>query len=109
MGIHLSNMTTMEQHEEVVQCIPVREFSNKKFILFFTKHGMVKKSTQDLYESNRYSRSLIALNLRDGDEVVNVFETDGKQDIFIATHLGYGLWFRSEERRVGKEDRYMDA
>lgn len=97
MGIHLSNMTTMEQHEEVVQCIPVREFSNKKFILFFTKHGMVKKSTQDLYESNRYSRSLIALNLRDGDEVVNVFETDGKQDIFIATHLGYGLWFNEAD------------
>ena len=97
MGIHLSNMTTMEQHEEVVQCIPVREFSNKKFILFFTKQGMVKKSTQDLYESNRYSRSLIALNLRDGDEVVNVFETDGKQDIFIATHLGYGLWFNEAD------------
>src|SRR5690625_738882 len=58
---------------------------------------MVKKSTQDLYESNRYSRSLIALNLRDGDEVVNVFETNGKQDIFIATNLGYGLWFNESD------------
>src|SRR5690625_6771165 len=53
-----------------VQCIPVRTFSKKKHLIFFTKQGMVKKSRLDEYQAARFSRSLIALNLRDGDEVV---------------------------------------
>ena len=40
---------------------------------------------------------MIALNLREDDELVNVFETDGKQNIFIATHFGYGLLFHESE------------
>lgn len=97
MGNHLSNMTTMEQNEYIIQCIPVREFSPEKYLLFFTKQGMIKKSEQQLYESTRFSRSMIAINLRENDEVVNVYETDGEQDIFIATNQGYGLWFNESE------------
>lgn len=119
MGNHLSNITTMEQDEYVVGCIPVRQFEKNKYLMFFTKQGMVKKSEQALYESARFSRSLIAMNLRDNDEVVNVYETDGKQDVFIATNEGYGLWFNEDEvspigqRALGvigiqlKEDDYV--
>lgn len=97
MGNHLSNLTTLEANEQIVQCIPVRAFSPDKFLLFFTKQGMVKKSAMSLYQSARYSRSLIALNLRENDEVINVEETDGKKDVFLTTHLGYGLWFNESE------------
>src|SRR5690625_4809229 len=54
---------------------------------------MVKRTELDQYETNRYARSMIAVNLRDEDEVVNVHETDGQMDIFVATNKGYGLWF----------------
>ena len=97
MGNHLSNITTFDANEQIVECIPIREFTDEKYLMFITKDGMVKKSELSLYQSPRYSRSLIALNLRADDEVVNVFETDGKKDIFIATYLGYGLWFNEEE------------
>jgi len=96
-GNHLSNLTTFESNEYVVQCIPIREFDKDKYITFVTKQGMIKKSEQPLYQSSRYSRSLIALNLRENDEVINVFETDGNQNIFIATNLGYGLYFNENE------------
>lgn len=96
-GNHLSNLTTFDADEEVVQCIPVREFSDDKYLVFITKNGMIKKSELKLYEATRFSRSLIALNLRDDDELINVFETDGKKDIFIATHLGYGLMFHEKD------------
>lgn len=96
-GVHLSNLTTFGSDERIVQCIPVREFTNDKYLLFLTKQGMIKKTELEVYQSPRYSRSLIALNLREGDEVVNIFETNGKQDIFIATNLGYGLWFNESE------------
>src|SRR5699024_10012241 len=48
MGNHLSNITTMEQDEYVVGCIPVRQFEKDKYLIFFTKQGMVKKSEQAL-------------------------------------------------------------
>src|SRR5690625_1295786 len=93
MGQHISNIATIEQNERIIQCIPVREFSKKKYLLFFTKQGMVKRTELEQYETNRFSRSMIAVNLRDEDEVVNVHETDGEMDIFVATNKGYGLWF----------------
>lgn len=102
-GIHLSNVTTFDSEETIVQCIPVRKFTKDAFLVFVTKQGMVKKTEQEMYQSNRFSRSLIALNLRENDEVVNVFETDGKQEIFLSTNRGYGLWFsESEVSTVGQ-------
>src|SRR5699024_10966101 len=96
-GVHLSNLTTFESNEHIVACMPVRKFSKNKYVTFVTKQGMIKKTEQNVYQSSRYSRSLIAINLRENDEVVHVFETDGKQDIIIATHLGYGLRFNETE------------
>ena len=60
-GVHLSNLTTFESDERIVQCIPVREFSKERYLLFLTKQGMIKKTEQEVYQSPRYSRSLIAL------------------------------------------------
>ena len=96
-GVHLSNLTTFEPNEHIVACMPVRKFSKNKYVTFVTKQGMIKKTEQNVYQSSRYSRSLIAINLKENDEVVHVFETDGKQDIIIATHLGYGLRFNETE------------
>src|SRR5699024_10081840 len=100
MGNHLSNITTFEANEKVVNIIHIRDFTNDKYITFMTKHAMVKKIKIDVYQSLRYSRSLIALNLRENDRLVNAFVTDGEKDIFIATHLGYGLWFSEQDISV---------
>ncbi len=97
MGNHLSNLTTFEANERVVNCIPIREFTNQQYLTFVTRNGMIKKTELDVYQSPRFTRSLIALNLREEDELVNVFVTNGEDDIFIATYLGYGLWFNESE------------
>ncbi|WP_130859973.1 DNA topoisomerase IV subunit A [Gracilibacillus phocaeensis] len=97
LGQHISNITSVEKNEKIVKAIPVREFSQEKCLIFFTKNGMVKKSTLDLYASQRFSRPLIALNVKKEDELINVYETDGHQDIFVATNKGYGLWYHESE------------
>src|SRR5699024_10609277 len=51
----------------------------------------------NLVETSRHSRSLIALNLNKEDEVINVFATDGSENILLATYNGYGLWFDETE------------
>ncbi|GAB2548667.1 DNA topoisomerase IV subunit A [Gracilibacillus alcaliphilus] len=97
LGQHISNITSVEKDERIMKALPVREFHAEKFLLFFTKNGMVKKSKMDLYASQRFSRPLIALNVKEGDELINVYETDGHQDLFVATNKGYGLWYHESE------------
>lgn len=96
LGQHISNIATLEKDEHVIQCIPVDDFS-KGHLLFFTKQGMVKRTKLSLYETNRTSRALIAINLRENDEVMQAHHTLQPQHIFIATKKGYGLWFKDEE------------
>lgn len=103
MGQHISNITSFDPDEYIVKCVPVREFSKENYLLFFTKHGMVKKTEIELYNAARFTRSLIALNLRDGDELINVHETDGNQEVFVTTNQAYGLWFsESDVSNVGQ-------
>jgi topoisomerase-4 subunit A len=103
LGQHVSNIVPIENDEQIVQCIPVRNFNEKTYLLFFTKNGMVKRSEIQLYEAQRYSKAFIALNLKEGDEVVNVCQTDGNSDLLIATNYGYGLWYHETEvKSVGQ-------
>ncbi|MBU8906115.1 DNA topoisomerase IV subunit A [Desertibacillus haloalkaliphilus] len=96
-GQHVANVVSLERDSKILKAIPVREFKEDEYLLFFTKYGMVKRSQLSLYQAQRYSKALVALRLKDDDEVMNVFVTDGKQDLFIATHAGYGLWFSEDE------------
>src|SRR5690625_7617911 len=61
---------------------------------------MIKRSELKLYDSKRYARPLIGINLRKNDEVVNVYQTDGYANIFIASNTGYGLWYDESEVSV---------
>ena len=58
---------------------------------------MVKKSELSLYKAQRYTRPLIAIKLKDDDEVIDVHLTDGTKQIFLSTYLGYGLRMVEEE------------
>lgn len=97
LGQHISGIYTLEHDERIIKSIPVNDFSGEKYLLFITKSGMVKKSELSLYQAQRYSRPLIAIKLKADDEVVDVHLTDGTNDIFLATHRGYGLRFAENE------------
>src|SRR5699024_10990456 len=57
MGNHLSNLTTLDADESVIDCIPVREFTDDAYLVFYTKQGMLKKTVLSEYKATRYSRS----------------------------------------------------
>lgn len=97
IGQHLSNMSAIDSHESIVKCIPIRAFRKDHYLMFMTKNGMIKRSELNLYDAKRYARPLIAINLRENDEVVNVYQTDGQTNIFIASNTGYGLWYEESE------------
>ncbi|HIS28537.1 MAG TPA: DNA topoisomerase IV subunit A [Candidatus Avamphibacillus intestinigallinarum] len=100
MGQHISNIASLNQNEQIVQAIPVREFTKDHFLVFLTKNGMIKRSELNLYNAQRYTRFLIAMNLKKDDELLQVMLTDGNQDVFMATNTGYGLWFEESEAGI---------
>ncbi|MEC1262654.1 DNA topoisomerase IV subunit A [Bacillus swezeyi] len=100
LGQHITNIISIDSDESIIKAIPVKEFTESEYLLFFTKNGMAKRSQLLQYKAQRYSKALVALNLKGDDEVVDVHVTDGTKDIFIATHSGYGLWFSEEEVSV---------
>jgi len=110
MGTHLSNLVSLDSDESIISCLPIREFADNQYLLFFTKNGMVKRSELKLYNSQRSNKFLIALNLKDNDELLNVVQTNGTSDVFIATNKGYGLWYEeSEISLVGQRARGVKA
>lgn len=97
LGAHISHFTSLEKDEKLIQVLPVQEFSDKKFLTFFTKHGMIKRTELDKYETQRQGKAMIAINLKGDDELINVYETSGFSDVFLASNTGYGLWYHESE------------
>ncbi|AST91943.1 DNA gyrase subunit A [Sutcliffiella cohnii] len=100
MGQHVANIIPIDRDEEIIKAIPVSNFEENKYLLFMTKNGMVKRTELSHYKAQRYSKSLVAINLKGDDSVVAVYLTDGHFDIFLATRTGYGLWFGEEEVNI---------
>ncbi|RAU07224.1 DNA topoisomerase IV subunit A [Bacillus pumilus] len=100
MGQHITNIISIDRDESIQKAIPIKEFDETSYLLFFTKGGMVKKTELLQYKAQRYSKPLVALNLKGNDELVDVHVTSGQQELFIATKNGYGLWFDEEEVSV---------
>ncbi len=121
MGQHISTLRSIESEEQIISIIPVKDFEKPKYLFFVTKHGMVKKSELRLYQAQRYTKPLIAMNLKPDDVLLDVHLIDGHEEIFLSTYLGYGLRFLSEEvnpigvRAAGvkginlKDDDYVTA
>jgi DNA gyrase subunit A len=104
-GIHLVNLLQLEDGEQVINMIPLKDFGEGKYLFFVTSRGIVKKS--DLLEYVSITRRGIrAINLDDGDELSTVFVTNGKEKVLIATAKGYGISFSEEEvRSMGRVSR----
>ncbi len=97
MGQHVANIIPIERDEEIIQAIPVKDFEAEAYLVFVTKHGMVKKTELKAYKAQRYSKSLVAVNLKDDDQVLDVHLTDGTKEVFLVSNFGYALWFHEEE------------
>lgn len=100
LGQHIANIIPIDRDERVIKVMEIKEFNEPNFLLFITKNGMSKRTELIQYQAQRYSKPLVAINLKDDDEVVDVHLTNGKKEIFIATYNGYGLWFDEEEVNI---------
>lgn len=105
-GLPIINLLQIEQGETISAVIPVRSMNNEDIadlsLFFATRQGVVKKSLLTDY-SNIRRTGLIAINLRDDDEVIGVKLTDGERDVIMATRQGMSIRFNeSDVRTMGR-------
>ena len=98
-GMNIVNLLELENDEKITAMFPIKEFADDKFLFFVTRQGIAKRVVlSDLQNIRR--AGLRALNLNEGDALVDVRLTDGAQNILIATHEGRSICFDENEVRA---------
>ncbi len=97
-GKALVNLLDMQGAEKIAAIIPVRGFDADKHLFFATERGTVKKTALDAYQNVRAS-GIIAINIEEGDRLIGVELTGGKDDILLVTRKGMGIRFNEEDAR----------
>jgi len=98
-GLYAANLPGVQvsADEKVSAVLDLKEYAEGRFLLFSTKNGMVKKTALPEYASAR--TGLAAINLREGDELVDVRLTDGKDDVFLVSRRGQAIRFKESLAR----------
>jgi DNA gyrase subunit A len=97
-GMPIVNLLPLQAGETIQAIIDTRDFAGERNLFFATRQGVVKKTSFHEYDNGRRD-GLIALNLRDGDELVRVIETAGNDEIFMVSRKGLTIRFDENEVR----------
>lgn len=97
-GINLVNLIPVDQDESIQAIISISDMETDGYLVFATTQGIIKKTTLHDF-SNIRKNGLIALNLKDGDSLLNVKFTRGDADLILVTKLGYAIKFSEKDVR----------
>ena len=104
-GKAIVNLIQIPSDRKLAGVVPVREFSEGRYVLLVTRKGVIKKTALSDFQNIR-SNGIIAINIDEGDELLDVVLTDGTKRIFIATHNGFAIRFDEKYARpMGRATR----
>ena len=104
-GTAIVNLLSLTGEDVITAVIPVREYSDDLYLFMTTARGVVKKTPLSEYDSTRRD-GLIAINLDDGDELIGVKLTGGRNEIILSTAMGMAIRFHETEvRQMGRAAR----
>ncbi len=98
-GRALVNLLPLREGEKVMAVIPTRDFSEGRYLVFGTRRGMVKKTEFKAYDTPIKADGIIAINIKKGDELVEVRQTSGKDDIIMVSKSGHAARFSEKQAR----------
>lgn len=98
-GTAVVNLLPLEQNEKITAVIPIKEFAEKRFLFMATRKGIVKKTELTEFDTARKG-GLIAINLDEDDDLIDVKLTNGEQHIILGTRDGMAIHFAEKEVRV---------
>ena len=98
-GQHVANLLAFKPDETIAQVIAIRDYNEGSYLVIATQSGMVKKSPLGEYDSPR-SGGLIAINLKDSDEVVSAALVTAKDELLLVSRKGMSLRFSSSDESI---------
>ncbi len=103
-GSALVNLLPLREGERVMAVIPTRDFKENRYLAFATARGLIKKTEFLAYNTPIRADGIIAIKVRDGDELVQVRLTSGDDDILMVSHSGHASRFSEElVRSMGRD------
>ena len=101
-GTAIVNLLKLDAGEKVSTIIPIQNFAEGKYLIMGTKNGLIKKTPLQEYDSGR-TTGLIAITLKDDDELIDVRLTDGQDNIVMVTKKGIAITFTEKDvRSIGR-------
>ena len=97
-GTPAVNFLNLMQRERITAVIPIKEFAEDKFLIAVTKQGTIKNTALSNFDTNRKT-GLIAMNLKDGDELIGIKQTSGTNNVIIVTKNGKCICFSEDDVR----------
>ena len=98
-GTPAINFLNLMQRERITAVIPIQDFSEDKYLIAVTKEGTIKKTPLSQFDTNRKT-GLIAINLKDNDELIGIKQTTGTSNVIIVTKFGKCICFSEEDVRT---------
>ncbi|HIU27993.1 MAG TPA: DNA gyrase subunit A [Candidatus Fimisoma avicola] len=97
-GTPVVNFLNLMQRERVTAVIPIKEFAEDKYLMGVTKDGIIKKTALSNFDTSRKA-GLIAMNLKDDDQLIDIKQTTGNNNVIIVTKHGKCISFSEEDVR----------
>jgi DNA gyrase subunit A len=95
-GQHVANLLELQPDEEIAEILDIRDYEVARYLVLATRDGLVKKTELTAYDTNR-SRGVIAINLREGDELVSAMLVDDRDEILLVSKKGMSLRFEATD------------
>lgn len=98
-GQHVANLLEMQPDEQIAEILDIRDYEVAKYLVLATRDGLVKKTDLTAYDTNR-SRGIIAINLREGDELVSAMLADEHDEVLLVSRKGMSLRFEATDEAL---------
>jgi DNA gyrase subunit A len=103
-GRAIVNLLPFRQDEQVRAVIQTRDFKEAEYLVFATKNGVVKKTKLEAYNTNLKADGIIAIKMREGDELVGVRHSTGNDDVLMVSRAGQAIRFSEKDvRPMGRD------
>src|SRR5215471_11001245 len=103
-GRAIVNLLPFRQEEQVRAVIQTREFKEAEYLVFGTKNGVVKKTKLEAYNTTLKADGIIAIKMRQGDELVGVRHSAGENDVIMVSRKGQAIRFHEQDVRAMGRD-----
>ena len=98
-GQHVANLLAFQPEERIAQVIQIRSYEDAPYLVLATRNGLVKKSKLTDFDSNR-SGGIVAVNLRDGDELVGAVLCSAEEDLLLVSAKGQSIRFSATDEAL---------